>query len=245
MPRPAPDSDEAVRANEYPGWVFYVSFALIVFEALTLVTSTVWQPRAPSWAHEILDKRGELLAVAAAITMLLALILTFRPTGLAKYAAIGSGLLSFAAAANSIEIKTVHTALALFGIVLPIYVLSFPSLKWPEGWYGWLQYLSVMYFFSLLTLMVMISIKPVRDQVVSAGVDELSDLVILSVSGGILVTMLMIGSNLMAELTVGIYSDHVAPIVNKKLSFFSGAAGSLWPRRRRNRASRRRDRRGG
>lgn len=237
------DAEDSVRANVYPGWVFYVSFGLILVEGLALVTSTVWHPHAPSWANEIVEKKGELLAVAAAITTLMVLILTFRPTGLARYAAIGSGLLSFAAATNSFEIANVETALALFAVILPIYIVSFPSASWPHGWFEWLRYLSVMYLFSLLTLIILISIQPIRDRIIDAGARDVSDFIAFSVVAGILVTMLILGANGTVSLVVHGYNVHLSQRVLAVAGTFRRSIQRISPRRGRNRAARRRERR--
>ena len=243
MPRRPPGAENSVRVDVYPGWVFYVSFGLISFEAVALVTSTIWYQLAPVWADDILEKKGELLAVAAAITTLLVLILTFRPTGLARYAAIGSGLLSFAAAANSFEIATVETALALFAVILPIYIVAFPSASWPRGGFEWLRYLSVMYFFSLLTLIILISIQPIRDRIIDAGARDVSDFIVFSVAGGILVTMSILGANLTVSLVVHGYSVHLSQRVLAVAGTFRRSIQRIGPRRVRNRAARRRERR--
>ena len=176
-------SPENVQNNDYPMPAFYVSFGIIFLLGSTLITSPVWESIAPSWAEEAIKNKSNLLAMSAAMTMLLALILTIRPTGLAKYAAIGSGLLSFAAAI-SFDIEEIATALVMLLFVSPIYILALCQLIQSEEKVNWMSFGALVLYFGISAMAMLLSVPVLRDDladsIIRGAIDSPEDLILFS-----------------------------------------------------------------
>ena len=156
------------RSTEQGVW-FILAFAVIFLESAMLVTSPVWEDSASEWAKNIIAQRNHLLATSAAVTMLLALLMAWNPSGLPKYATLGSGVLSLAAALHSIDIDNLITGLAFLSFALPIYVVIIPTIRWPEHGTHWLPMFGMVLFISLATLSAILGVPPL-ETIIAIGI---------------------------------------------------------------------------
>lgn len=218
--------------STYQKAVFVIAFVILFSESAILMVSVLWDNAAPQWASPILEQRGTLLGVAAAIALLLSLLLAWNPTGPAKYATLSSGVLGFAAATYSLEPNDLSLGLALLSLALPLFVIMLPNLRWPESKDGWVALLSPALFFVTAAMFTMLGIKPVTEAVVVAGgIRGLGGLVATAVIVGIGITFVIIVLQLAVQATAqGVSSQSW---LNRLRSWIT------W-RRRENRAERRR-----
>ena len=173
--------------------IFVGAFIILLLEAVFLVTSTVWENDAPQWACPILDERGTLLAVAAAIALLLSLLWAWNPTGPARYATLFSGVLSFAAAAYSLETDDLWLGVALIVISSPLFVVMLPNVQIPERKADLIPLMSTALFFTITIMFVMFSIRPVAEAMAITGeIDGLGDLLITAGLIGIGFTFVLV-----------------------------------------------------
>ena len=164
----------------------YIAFIFLLLESTILATSTVWESCAPQWANPILAERGPLLGVATAVALLLSLLLAWNPTGRAKYATLSSGVLGFAAATHSLKPEDLSLGLALLALTLPFFVVMLPNLHWPRSKADWVSLSSVVLFFTVAAMSVMLGIKPVTEAVVAADIRGLGELVVVAFAAGVL-----------------------------------------------------------
>ena len=217
---------------------FVIAFAVIFLESAVLVTSPVWEGSAPEWAKSIISQRNHLLATAAAVTMLLALLMAWNPSGLPKYATLGSGVLSLAAALHSIDIDSLITGLAFLSFASPMYVVMIPTIRWPEHKVDWFPLFGIALFLSLATLSAILGIPPL-ETIIAIGFDSIGDVILVSVFVGILFCTSIIGVRLIVSIVVAKTSD-------PRARFFVFWTASVRPRmhhlleRRESRGSRRR-----
>ena len=225
--------------STYRTVVFVIAFSLLLLESAILVTSTVWESYAPQWADPILDKRGPLLGVAAAVALLLSLLWAWNPTGPAKYATLSSGVLSFAAATNSLESDDLSLGLALLALSLPFFVIMLPNLRWPESMADWWQLASIELFLALAAMSIMLGIKPVTEVVVIAGIRGPGELVIVSVIMAIAFTVCIFVAQLAVQVAVQVVRGWSWP---RRLWLW---ICRRWPRRQMTRKERRRHQQAG
>ena len=173
--------------STYRKGVFVTAFIFLWLESLILVTSTAWEGYAPCWANPILDKSGPLLGVAAAVALLLSLLWAWNPTGLARYATLSSGVLSFAAATHSLELgpNDLPLGLALLGLALPLCVIMLPNLRWPESKADLWLLLPPVPFIAITTMSIILGIEPVTKIAVEAGIRGLGGLVTVALATGV------------------------------------------------------------
>lgn len=220
-----------------------MAFTIIFLEVITLVSSNVWEDSAPTWTREIIDNRAEMLSVSAAITILMSLILAIGPGGLAKYAAVGGGTISFAAAANSIEIESLHTALIVFALIAPIYLVSFPILRFSKDIANLTNILGLLAFFSLLLLTAIMSVSISLERVIvpisghSKG-DLVTGLIFWSVAISALIVACLIIFNLFVQL-MGDWNDEYGWLPKIRQAFRT-LFEKVWWKGSSNRAARRR-----
>lgn len=243
MSKQESDVDSLPRTNSYPLWVFYLSFAIIAVEVITLITSNLWEGAAPDWTSEILDKRRELLALAAAVTLLLALILAFRPAGLAKYAALASGVISFAAAA-SVKIEEPVTVGAMLGLIFPLYIVYFPVIRFPQTWAIFIDCLVVSGFLSLVVMVVMLSIPLLQIKLFVAGFHSFGSFLFWSMVIGSFMTITIILANLALQMMGQWYFQHPDTKLHRTIQFTKSSYNKAIARQKGNRAARRRASRG-
>ena len=239
MSKQESDVDYSQSINNYPIWVFYLSFSIIAVEVATLITSNVWAAAAPEWSTEIFDKKRELLALAAAVTLLLALMLAFRPAGLAKYAALGSGVISFAAAA-SFEVEQPTTAAAMLGLISPFYIVYFPVIRFPQTWPVFIHCCTITGFFSLATMVVMLSIPLLQIRIFLAEFNSFVSFLVWSAGVGIMMTSSIIVTNLFIQLTGQWYENHSNSLLHKTIRSISRRFKRTMARQQGNRSARRR-----
>ena len=224
--------------STYRTVVFVIAFSLLLLESAILVTSTVWESYAPQWGDPILDKRGPLLGVAAAVALLLSLLWAWNPTGPAKYATLSSGVLSFAAATNSLESDDLSLGLALLALSLPFFVIMLPNLRWPESMADWWQLASIELFLALAAMSIMLGIKPVTEVVVIAGIRGPGELVIVSVIMAIAFTVCIFVAQLAVQVAVQVVRGWSWP---RRLWLW---IRRRWPRKQMTRKERRRQQAG-
>ena len=243
MARQESDVDSSQSTNSYPIWVFYLSFFIIAVEVATLITSTMWEAAAPEWSTEIFDKKREMLALAAAVTLLLALILAFRPAGLAKYAAIGSGVISFAAAA-SVEVEQPVTAGAMLGLIFPFYIVYIPVIRFPETWAIFIDCLVISGFFALVVMVVMLSIPLLEIKVFVAGFRTFGSFLFWSMVIGSFMTVIIILVKLFLQMMGEWYCQHPDAKLHKTIKWAKSSYKRVISRQNSDRAARRRAARG-
>ncbi len=188
--------------STYQKAVFVSAFGILLLEAAILITATVWESYAPQWAKPILDEKGTLIGVAAAIALLLSLLWAWQPTGLARYATLSSGVLSFAAATYSLEPDDLSLGLALLALSLPLLVIMLPNLLSRDRSANWVSLLSTILFTTMASMFVMLGIKPVTEIAVTIGIRGPGGLVIAALSSGVLFTFGLIIIHLTIQLAV-------------------------------------------
>lgn len=172
----------------YQKVVFYIAFALIALESLVLIFAPSLENVVPILSQEIIDNRAQLLSVAAAITMVLALLMVWKPKGFAWFATLGSGVLSFSAACISIEMEQLSTGLALLAMVFPFWITMLPALQWTENKSDWATIVSSVGFITLANQAVILGIKPLTEIAVFSGIHTPMGIIMTSVLMAILFT---------------------------------------------------------
>ena len=243
MPTEDINLDSSENANSYPVWVFYLSFAIIAVEVIALIASSVWESEAPKGTTEILEMRREMLALAAAVTLLLALMLAFRPAGLAKYAALGSGVISFAAAA-SVEVEQPVTAGAMLGLIFPFYIIYIPVIRFPNTWVIFIDCLVISGFFALVVMVVMLSIPLLEIKLFVAGFRTFGSFLFWSMVIGSFMTAIIILVKLVLQIMGQWYSQNPDTKLHKSINWTRSRYKKVIPRHTSNRAARRRATRG-
>lgn len=222
----------------YRNVAFFGAFVLLWLESAILITSTVWENYVPppQWAEPILEERGLLLGVAAAIALLLSLLWAWNPTGMARYGTLSSGVLGFAAAIYNLKLEPddLPLGLAMLGLVSPFFVIMLPELRWPESMTHWIAILSNVMFIAISAMLIILGIEPITITVINAGVQGLSDLVIVSVAMAISFTTGIIVAQLAIQVAVQVVGGWAWP---RSLWLW---ICQRWPRKQMTRAERRR-----
>ena len=137
--------NQSPKASDHPTgtkckkWTYIIAFAILFGGALVLMAVPIPESDTSQWA-KFLEKKGDLLEVAAATALIMSLILASNPSGLRGLAVWFAGVLNFAAAMFSLEIW-MHTGtvglllvLALLYFTFPIVIIALPMLRSPQGW---------------------------------------------------------------------------------------------------------------
>ena len=231
-----PQSHDETQKDDYPMPVFYASFGIIFLLATVLITSPVWESLAPSWIEETIKNKSRFLAMSAAMTMLLALILTIRPAGLAKYAAVGSGLLSFASAI-SFDIAELTTALVMLAFMSPIYIFALCQLVRAGENVHWVSFCALVFYCSISIMVMLLTVPVLRNDlansIIKGVIDSAESLILFSLALSVVFGFL---------LTVAITCIILVCIklLYRLKKLFSPALKDFHWKPRRNRAERRR-----
>ena len=118
----------------------WTSIGLATTYAIVLVTSTVWESKAPPWVLEALDHRAGLLALVAATFGLLSIIVsaqTMPKTFLITV--VAGGLTGYAAVINAFDPMSKEVAVAILIATLPVLALWTSTWRMPRKWEwaGW------------------------------------------------------------------------------------------------------------
>lgn len=186
---------------------FIFAFMIIFLESAVLITAPVWEGEAPAWAKEIISQRGHFLATAAAVTMLLALLLAWNPSGLPKYATLSSAMLSLAAALHSIDMNNLITGLAFLSLASPIYIVITPTIRWPESGADWLILFGMSGFISITGISAVLGIPLLTGIFINIVINPLVDLIIMTVLIGPIFCGMIISLRHILSIIVHITSD--------------------------------------
>jgi len=111
------------------------------------------------------------LATAAAVTMLLALLLAWNPSELPKYATLGSAVLSLAATLHSINMDNLITGLAFLSLASPIYIVTIPTIRWPERGADWMALFGMSWFISIASVSAILGVPALTDISIDIAID--------------------------------------------------------------------------
>ena len=230
----ASEPENQTSRTAYQKAMFGIAFALIFLESAFLLFAPSLESVVPFLTQEIIDNRAQLLAVAAAITMILALLTAWDPKGMPQFAALGSGVLSFSAASVSIEMEQLSTGIALLAIVFPYCITMLPSIKWPESKSDWLPLIMFTSFIILANEVVILGITPITEIAVLSGINTFPRIVMIS----LLIAILDIAGIIVLQLFAKFLIQ--TNIVSR---FYSYAKEILGNRQLKSRAARRREKR--
>ena len=197
-----PEPEHNGQGTTYQKAVYIIALALIFLESAFLIFAPSLESFVPFLTQEIIDNRAQLLAVAAAITMILALLMAWDPKGMAQFAALGSGAISFSAASVSIKMEQLSTGIALLAVVFPYCITMLPSIKWSKNKSDWLPMIMFMGFIILVNEVVILGIKPITEIAVLSGINTFPRIIMISVLVAILVIAGIIILQLFAKLLI-------------------------------------------
>ena len=118
----------------------WTAIALATVYAIILVSSTVWEGKAPPWAAVALEHRAGLLALVAATFGLLSIIVPTQAMPKAFLTTVVTGgLTGYAAVINAFNPMSMEVAVAILLAMLPILALWTTTWRMPRRWEwaGW------------------------------------------------------------------------------------------------------------
>ena len=118
----------------------WTAIALATVYAIVLVTSTVWESKAPPWTAEALEHRAGLLALVAATFGILSIIVSAQTMPKALVATmLTGGLTGYAAVINAFHPMSKEVAIAILIATLPVLTLWTSIWRMPRRWEwaGW------------------------------------------------------------------------------------------------------------
>ena len=201
-PNKASESENETSRTTYQKVVFGIAFLLIFLESAFLISTVQWESAAPNLLKKVIDNRAQLLAVAAAVTALLSLMLSWNPKGIEKFATLGSGLLGLTAASFSIEIEQWITGLALYSLVFPLWITILPVLKWPENLRGVITFFLTAGHITLINLALILLVELLTKVAFWAGARDFVDVTAMSIVIAFYVTLVIIFVQLIAKFLV-------------------------------------------
>ncbi len=168
------------------------AIALATVYAIVLVTSTVWESKAPPLATVALEHRAGLLALVAATFGILSIIIPTQTMPKAfLITVVTGGLTGYAAVINAFDPLSKEVAVAILVATLPILALWTSTWRMPMGWEwaGW----SAMSSIAILAIVVATVNTPLAVLIVAVFGEDTA-VGILGLAAGIGVMMLALSS---------------------------------------------------